>query len=140
MPDENTRRARYVAYINSAEWQRKRRQALERAGDRCQVCNKDRGLDVHHRTYERFGSERLDDLTVLCRACHSLFHETRKARANQPKKAKKPQQASKKVRALTAENERLHAVQARNRQQRADAAAARAPRVVVLRPGEGVRQ
>jgi hypothetical protein len=32
-------------------------------------------LDVHHKTYERFGGdERMDDLEVLCRFCHIKHH------------------------------------------------------------------
>jgi hypothetical protein len=32
-------------------------------------------LDVHHRTYENKGKEKLGDLTVLCRECHTKFHK-----------------------------------------------------------------
>lgn len=35
---------------------------------------KPEAFNVHHRTYERLGKERLGDLTVLCRKCHGLFH------------------------------------------------------------------
>lgn len=68
------RRAEYLAYLQSPEWQAKRVEALARAKNRCQVCNSTRRLDVHHRTYERFKDEHPDDLTVLCRPCHDLFH------------------------------------------------------------------
>ncbi len=27
-------------------------------------------MHAHHRTYERLGSERVDDLTALCALCH----------------------------------------------------------------------
>ena len=53
-----------------------RRLVLEVAGYRCQVCNGDEKLNVHHRTYERYpGRERLADLTVLCERCHKKHHE-----------------------------------------------------------------
>jgi hypothetical protein len=61
-------------YLRSDHWRWKRRQALARAEHRCQVCYSDKNLDVHHRTYERLGEERLPDLTVLCRDCHETFH------------------------------------------------------------------
>ena len=32
------------------------------------------GLDVHHLTYENRGNERFDDLALLCRYHHELFH------------------------------------------------------------------
>ena len=52
---------------------------LRAVGHRCQVCNGGVGtLDVHHRTYERLGQELDEGLTVLCRACHSIFHEQRR--------------------------------------------------------------
>lgn len=67
----------YDAYLRSEWWMCVRKAALERAGHRCQVCNASERLNVHHRTYEARGCESLDDLTVLCRDCHGLFHEHR---------------------------------------------------------------
>jgi len=69
---------RYLAYLRSATWRRKRAAALKRAGFRCQVCNGSKRLDVHHRTYARFGRERASDLIVLCRTCHDIFHKHRR--------------------------------------------------------------
>ena len=68
----------YQEYIGSARWSDRADAAKERAGGRCQVCNSDVQLDAHHRTYERLGHERPGDLTVLCRGCHTLFHENGK--------------------------------------------------------------
>ncbi len=65
----------YREYLKSEHWQRVRDSALERALRLCQVCNGPDGLEVHHRTYERIGNERSEDVTVLCDACHTLFHE-----------------------------------------------------------------
>ena len=64
----------YARYLESPRWARKRKVALTQALGRCQVCNSRHELNVHHRTYERVGNERSDDLTVLCRLCHELFH------------------------------------------------------------------
>jgi len=61
-------------YIGSPAWRRQRQIALASAGGRCQVCNSPDDLDVHHRTYERFGAEWPGDLTVLCATCHQLYH------------------------------------------------------------------
>lgn len=63
-------------YLRSVHWASVRRDALERAEYRCQVCNADKALDVHHRTYERLGAEAPADLTVLCRRCHARFHDS----------------------------------------------------------------
>ncbi len=66
----------YPEYLASDEWKAKAAAAKKAAGMRCQVCNAaDTILDTHHRTYERIGNERPEDLIVLCRDCHALFHE-----------------------------------------------------------------
>ena len=65
----------YRDYLLTPEWLTRRAEALARANYRCQVCNRAEGeLNVHHRTYERRGYEHPDDLVVLCRPCHALFH------------------------------------------------------------------
>ena len=68
----------YAEYINSKEWRAKARDAKQRAGYRCQICNKvgnDLTLNAHHRTYKRLGHELPMDITVLCRDCHAKFHD-----------------------------------------------------------------
>ncbi len=67
-------REEYHAYLRSDSWAAIRRMAIEYAGGRCHVCNTERRLEVHHRTYERVGRESLFDLAVLCRACHLKHH------------------------------------------------------------------
>jgi hypothetical protein len=67
--------ASYAEYLRSPGWKARRKLALSAARHRCQVCNGKRKLQVHHRTYERIGRERPDDLVVLCNACHALFHD-----------------------------------------------------------------
>lgn len=74
----------YAEYLQSAAWAAKRVEALERAAYRCQLCNSDRRLAVHHRTYERLGDELPADLTVLCNGCHERFHGHRGAHRTAP--------------------------------------------------------
>ncbi len=64
----------YQEYLQSNSWARKRAFMLQRAGNRCQLCNTRGPLQVHHRTYDRIFQERPDDLIVLCRSCHARFH------------------------------------------------------------------
>jgi hypothetical protein len=64
----------YDEYLQTPEWDARRKAVLKRAGRRCQVCNEQRMLHAHHRTYERRGMEDPADLTVLCDRCHSLYH------------------------------------------------------------------
>lgn len=65
----------YQQYIRSSLWRRNpaRLEELERSLHRCRLCNRappEVVLTVHHRTYERFGHERPEDLTTLCTECH----------------------------------------------------------------------
>lgn len=64
----------YSRYLKSPEWEQTREAVKERDGGRCRLCDATSALQVHHRTYERRGVERLDDLTLLCGDCHSAFH------------------------------------------------------------------
>jgi len=64
----------YEEYLQTPEWLERRALMIERAGNRCQVCNSGEDLNVHHRTYERQGNEHPGDLTVLCKQCHAWFH------------------------------------------------------------------
>ncbi len=65
----------FSEYQQTREWKTKRSRALIRAGNKCQVCSStDKPLNVHHNTYARYGDELLEDLTVLCRACHKHYH------------------------------------------------------------------
>jgi hypothetical protein len=66
----------YELYLQSDWWRARRLVALDRAGHRCQLCDKTTAtqVDVHHRSYERLGAEREEDLIVLCRPCHARHH------------------------------------------------------------------
>ena len=64
----------YRQYLRSWEWQRKRRVALKLAGYQCRMCGETSRLQVHHKTYERRGCEKMNDLVVLCDGCHRLVH------------------------------------------------------------------
>lgn len=65
----------YHRYLQSHQWKARAQAARKRAGYRCQVCNSPTDIAVHHRTYERLGHEKPEDLTVLCQDCHALFHD-----------------------------------------------------------------
>jgi 5-methylcytosine-specific restriction endonuclease McrA len=65
-------RETYSQYIGSVAWRAgaARLGELAASGFRCRLCNSNSELEVHHRTYERFGHEDAGDLTTLCRGCH----------------------------------------------------------------------
>lgn len=63
----------YTQYINSRDWQLKRREVLKRDNHQCQTCLNTENLEIHHKTYERLGDENLDDLITLCTHCHEAI-------------------------------------------------------------------
>lgn len=71
----------YYAYMASDQWALKRAAALARVRYTCQRCGGRHKLEVHHRTYERFGGdEHNEDLEVLCERCHDAEHRREDAR------------------------------------------------------------
>lgn len=71
----------YSVYLQSQEWKDKSKLAKQKAGWRCQLCNKpgdDTTLHSHHRTYENIGNEKQGDIIVLCQNCHAKFHDKEK--------------------------------------------------------------
>jgi hypothetical protein len=65
----------YEQYVHTPEWKAQREAAIKRALDRCQLCNSTQTLlFAHHRTYERRGQERPEDIFVLCVSCHARHH------------------------------------------------------------------
>jgi hypothetical protein len=70
----------YAAYIASEHWlDVKRRYRASRLPQCCLVCGC-KSVDLHHRTYKRFGREHLTDLVPLCRDHHDECHRVIKRR------------------------------------------------------------
>jgi len=65
---------RYALYLQTPHWREKRNTALRLAKFRCTRCGGKRGLEVHHKTYERLGFEYQSDLEVVCGQCHADHH------------------------------------------------------------------
>lgn len=87
---------RYERYLNSDHWRKVRIKRLLVAElrenptrvqcERCKlwltftVCRGTSpalmtpGFAIHHKTYERLGAERMEDLEVLCHGCHARHH------------------------------------------------------------------
>ena len=67
---------KHADYLKTPHWSWLRREALDKANYRCQICNSKKSLEVHHRTYEHIPNEDdHNDLVALCNACHAHFHE-----------------------------------------------------------------
>lgn len=77
----------YKDYLRSEHWQRTRILRLLQADldeewdavkcehELCGLYVPMLAINVHHRTYERLGNERMEDLQVLCRSCHGVIHD-----------------------------------------------------------------
>lgn len=69
------RKFNYQAYLRSEKWNQKRKAVLKRDNYKCQLNYRHTGrLELHHKTYERIGKERLSDLITLCSDCHRKHH------------------------------------------------------------------
>lgn len=72
--EEGQEHISYESYIQSEDWKRKRQERLDFAMYCCELCSSPNEIEVHHRTYKNLGDERLNDMIVLCKICHSIFH------------------------------------------------------------------
>lgn len=64
----------YESHLSSKYWKDLRKSVYERSDYKCERCGSCHLLQVHHRTYERLGCERLDDVELLCLGCHRSHH------------------------------------------------------------------
>lgn len=65
----------YDEYLESEEWQECRDFMIERAHHECEKCGSDDRLEIHNLTNKRLGNERISDLSVLCRRCHTSEYD-----------------------------------------------------------------
>ena len=74
-------RRNYHAYLRSDHWAKvKERYWASKMKKTCEVCGTRHGLQLHHKSYNRVGEERLHDLVPLCGPCHCAVHESIKRR------------------------------------------------------------
>ena len=64
----------YKVYLQGEHWKLMRRLRLEVDSEQCAVCGSRNQLNVHHKTYDRIGAEKLSDLITLCQECHAKYH------------------------------------------------------------------
>lgn len=74
---KRARKKDYKNYLLSEKWLLIRKEMIEKAEFKCNRCRayKEKGLQVHHRTYDNFMSEKPEDLEVLCKPCHQKEHK-----------------------------------------------------------------
>jgi 5-methylcytosine-specific restriction endonuclease McrA len=71
----------YNTYISSDTWRAKREKYFNSNMPQvCFACNapKNKGFHIHHKTYKRFGNEKINDLVLLCPKCHKECHKFHK--------------------------------------------------------------
>ena len=71
----------YHRYLDSEDWKRKKKFAIQLADYKCEDCEEKGYLEVHHSNYKCLYHERFDDVHVLCRTCHIEEHEIRRWQA-----------------------------------------------------------
>jgi hypothetical protein len=64
----------YHDYLKSEQWAKKKKEVLDFWDYKCALCGSNARIEVHHRTYERLGRERLTDLIPLCHKCHTAHY------------------------------------------------------------------
>jgi 5-methylcytosine-specific restriction endonuclease McrA len=65
----------YNEYLKSAHWYNTKEEALKRSCRKCEICQNESELHVHHLTYKNIGYEKREDLIVLCEPCHTKEHK-----------------------------------------------------------------
>lgn len=67
----------YREFLQTPYWKAISQKVMANANFRCQICNSNENLNVHHRTYEHHGYELyyMEDLICLCKNCHEKYHE-----------------------------------------------------------------
>jgi len=75
------RRKRYVDYIDSEDWKKKREEVIEKS-EGCYICKRqyESGFHVHHLTYRNLKNEPQYELVLVCQKDHALIHRYQRYR------------------------------------------------------------
>lgn len=72
---------RYQQRISSAQWKSFKNDVIEQRGNRCEHCAKEStSLALHHVHYRSLGSEKPEDVRLLCHECHLEADDARMAK------------------------------------------------------------
>jgi len=81
--------ATYNEYLKSKHWLKKKikyfqsyKKRTKNKKKQCECCGKKSTVQLHHKTYDRIGKEKLTDLMYACKKCHEEIHEVVKFRVN----------------------------------------------------------
>jgi hypothetical protein len=64
-------------------WKKRKKEIIAKKGNKCQSCGRTEYLQVHHKKQGKLSDKEYyepkdDDVIVLCRKCHYIFHKTGK--------------------------------------------------------------
>lgn len=65
---------KYTVYIISKWWDERKNRYFQKYGKRCEVCGHSKHVQVHHKLYKNYGTEKDEHLVALCRFHHSQLH------------------------------------------------------------------
>lgn len=64
----------YEEYLLTAHWKHFSRETIK-FYKKCIICDSEKELKVHHKSYSNRGRETFNDVICLCDKCHSKFHD-----------------------------------------------------------------
>lgn len=80
----------YKEYLKTNHWKNtKDRMYKSKYKYECYCCGTKKLLQLHHKSYNRVGNEKLNDLIWLCGGCHNLVHKDKPKGFNLWTKARK---------------------------------------------------
>lgn len=68
----------YNRYIHSNNWKDIRNARLQKDNNRCRNCGSVLNLQVHHKNYNSFGNENINDIITLCDECHNKIEKNKR--------------------------------------------------------------
>ncbi len=68
---------RYYDFLKTPYWKAIAERVKIKADFRCSLCNSNKNLSVHHRTYSIHGDElyNMNELVCICQECHEKHHD-----------------------------------------------------------------
>jgi len=80
----------YREYLRSEHWKKLRWEAFKKYGYKCCRCASGVRVQPHHHTYRSPWTEcTVEDLMILCRACHRKEHGLKEEKVRNRKRSKK---------------------------------------------------
>ncbi len=76
--NETLKTCDYSIYLETDHWKFFSSEKRKNAKYKCEICG-EKGIEVHHKTYEHRGFETFNDVLCLCHKCHMEIHNGKPA-------------------------------------------------------------